>query len=95
MSKRRHPGWTRLAKVILAEHLRNHGAICQRCKRIRQNLQCHHVKPIADFPALEMTRKNIEVICVDCHREIHYIPPPPDRAAWDAFLKTQLQEVSA
>ena len=75
-----------MARSIQAAHLRQHGAVCSRCRRVSGNLECHHKVPIEQDRGLELDIDNIEIICRDCHISHHRKPIPPDRAKWDALL---------
>ena len=43
---------------------------CAKCKS-RKRLHCHHLKSWADFPELRYDVSNGEVLCRNCHIEVH------------------------
>jgi 5-methylcytosine-specific restriction enzyme A len=58
---------------------------CQHCGS-RRRLEVHHVKRVADFPALAFTPSNCLVLCASCHtKETHKElgrVPDPQRQQW-------------
>lgn len=60
--------WRRLRLLALQRD----NYLCQEClrkKRITRATEVHHVKPIADFPALALDLDNLESLCWDCHEQ--------------------------
>lgn len=57
--------------------------LCQEClrkKRITKATEVHHLRPIADFPALALDLSNLESLCWDCHEQTKprgNAPAPP------------------
>lgn len=45
------------------------GYICQECGVRGGQLQSHHIKPYADFPALRLDIDNGVTLCVPCHKK--------------------------
>lgn len=45
--------------------------MCQVCAA-KRNLCAHHVKAIAEYPALVLVVDNGIILCVPCHKEVHY-----------------------
>ena len=48
---------------------------CQDCQDQQGgNLEAHHLKPFAEFPALQLEVSNGVTLCVDCHEKRHLKP---------------------
>lgn len=49
---------------------------CALCGKpmLQRSLQIHHVLPIERSPELGSVRKNLLLVCPDCHRELHQNP---------------------
>ncbi len=63
----RDPMWAELARHVIAE------VGCCECCRTKENLEAHHKYPYHLFPALEMVRDNIKVLCRRCHFMIGHL----------------------
>jgi 5-methylcytosine-specific restriction endonuclease McrA len=51
------------------EVLKERGCICQKCG-VEAKL-IHHVKPVSEYPELELVKDNVIVICINCHILCH------------------------
>lgn len=40
---------------------------CALCNSKGKKLNCHHIKPVAKFPELELVSTNLITICEECH----------------------------
>lgn len=45
--------------------------ICERCGVTDQRLELHHIVRIADNPDLALVDSNAQLLCHECHMEIH------------------------
>ena len=94
MSKKRHPKWDQFSRRLRDEHLRERGAICERCNRVRDDLEVHHIVPISKNRSLEFDRQsNLEIICRECHLTHHRKPVARDRADWKRLIEEELLNV--
>jgi hypothetical protein len=67
------PGQARWRAAVLARD----GWVCTRCGE-RQDVQAHHLRPWASFPAGRLDVANGRALCAACHQETHH-PRPPTR----------------
>ena len=47
--------------------------ICQKCKAVGNDLECHHQYNFAEVPTLRLEVSNGITFCKDCHDEFHHI----------------------
>lgn len=59
-----------LAKWRIAVYQRDKH-ICQHCGAKPRDIHAHHIKPLADFPALALDIANGITLCVPCHEKVH------------------------
>ena len=87
--RRRHPRWKALSRAFLAAWIKQNGAVCSQCKKVRR-LETHHIQPIHLAPERELDLKNLQAICRNCHFE--KLPRPPAfRRAWSTLLQRDYQ----
>ena len=57
-------------------HYRLNGGVCDVCgKKVhRDEIQLHHVLPMAEFPQYATNPDNLEMVCDECHHAIHLNP---------------------
>lgn len=48
--------------------------LCGKAVTDPDEVQIHHVLPVSKFPELKDDRRNMMVVCVGCHRDIHIDP---------------------
>ena len=48
---------------------------CQKCGIRGGTLNAHHIKRYADDPKLRLVLSNLETVCPDCHKRIHFGEP--------------------
>lgn len=53
---------------------RESGGVCPVCGKRSEQMELHHVLPVARFPELWNDYRNVVALCRDCHREIHINP---------------------
>ncbi len=66
--------WRPLREQVLKEQHYE----CQRCKaqgKAVPAVTVHHIKPVRLFPALALTKSNLEVLCGECHYKEHHKEP--------------------
>ena len=53
-----------------------HEGICPICGKHYEfdQVEAHHVLPLFKFPELREDKRNLEVLCVNCHKELHNNP---------------------
>lgn len=61
MIQGRSKDWSKLRKSYLFAF-----GICAACKSTK-NIEVHHIKPFAEYPALELDIKNLIALCERCH----------------------------
>ena len=61
MIQGRSKDWSKVRKAFLLSN-----DICAACKSPK-NLEVHHIKPFAEYPALELDLKNLITLCERCH----------------------------
>jgi 5-methylcytosine-specific restriction protein A len=84
----RGPRW----KALRMQALDRDDWCCQHCRSLRR-LECHHVKPVKDFPELAYTLSNLLILCGSCHAkvtriEVGHKPLPPKRQEWRDLLSS-------
>jgi 5-methylcytosine-specific restriction protein A len=58
---------------IRVECFARDGYLCQICNSIgNQQLECHHIKPYAQYIDLRLSIDNLMTVCYDCHKYIHF-----------------------
>lgn len=59
--------WKQLRYDVLKDHVSGWGHRCLLC--LAENVQLHvdHIKPRSKFPALQLDRNNLQVLCRDCN----------------------------
>lgn len=50
------------------------GNRCPICGEVSEQMELHHILPVARFPELWDDRRNCVALCHDCHKEIHCNP---------------------
>ena len=72
---REYPGKTR-AKDIKSQMMEEQGGVCPICGKAYDwdAMELHHVLPWCRFKNLRGDRRNIMLLCHDCHHEIHINP---------------------
>lgn len=50
------------------------GDRCLMCGEVSEQMELHHILPVARFPELWDDRRNCVALCHDCHKEIHCNP---------------------
>ena len=50
------------------------GNRCPMCGLVSEQMELHHILPVARFPELWDDRRNCVALCHDCHKEIHCNP---------------------
>ena len=50
------------------------GNRCPMCGEVSEQMELHHIWPVARFPELWDDRRNCVALCHDCHKEIHCNP---------------------
>ena len=50
------------------------GNRCPICGEVSDQMELHHILPVARFPELWDDRRNCVALCHDCHNEIHSNP---------------------
>ena len=50
------------------------GNLCPMCGEVSDQMELHHILPVARFPELWDDRRNCVALCHDCHKEIHCNP---------------------
>ena len=61
MIQGRSKDWRKVRKAFLLSN-----DICAACKSPKK-LEVHHIKPFAEYPALELDLKNLITLCERCH----------------------------
>lgn len=69
-------------KELIREKVRrwkSNGGCCEACgqKKAVDDLEIHHVMPVSERPDLIGCRKNIKLLCHECHQSVHH----PQRTA--------------
>ncbi len=59
---------------MFSEKLKSIRRVCDRCAK-RKSLQVHHKRYISGLALWEYDVSDLEVLCEDCHREQHGLPP--------------------
>ena len=50
------------------------GERCAMCGEVSDQMELHHILPVARFPELWDDRRNLVALCHGCHKEIHRNP---------------------